>query len=224
MDSSSWQGLPEPVQRHILGLVGPHWFRFVGAVNRQWYRLYRDIHGIKLYKKTSLIYAVQSHGTRCIVLDEFHDWQTQGEVVKLVAKHYARAGNQSVLEHLKPYWSPILCEDICENAAFRGHLKLLKWARANGCPWNSKVCWLAAHSGHFEVLKWLIANGCPRQSNLDQPVLPSWIGKDCYLRDAVLCAVAALGGRLYILHWLREKNFPWDQSTCTSAAAWGQPV
>ena len=37
---------------------------------------------------------------------------------------------------------------------------MLKWARANGCPWDASTCYSAALGGHLEVLKWATANGC----------------------------------------------------------------
>ena len=43
---------------------------------------------------------------------------------------------------------------VCKNAAQGGHLEVLRWARANGCPWDEATCASAAESGHFEVLKW----------------------------------------------------------------------
>ena len=46
-------------------------------------------------------------------------------------------------------------------AAKYGHLEVLQWARANGCPWNKWTCAFAARHGHLEVLQWLRANGCP---------------------------------------------------------------
>ena len=42
-----------------------------------------------------------------------------------------------------------------------GHLGVLQWARAHGCPWEARTCLLAAEEGHQEVLQWAIANGCP---------------------------------------------------------------
>ena len=47
-------------------------------------------------------------------------------------------------------------------AAKHGQLEILKWARANGCPWgNEKTCAFAAKGGHLAVLKWARENGCP---------------------------------------------------------------
>ena len=42
-----------------------------------------------------------------------------------------------------------------------GHLEVLQWARANGCPWDQRTCAYAATGGHLEVLQWARANGCP---------------------------------------------------------------
>ena len=53
-------------------------------------------------------------------------------------------------------------------AAESGHLKVLVWARENGCPWVEDIddpemdcCALAARGGHLEVLKWLREHDCP---------------------------------------------------------------
>ena len=45
-----------------------------------------------------------------------------------------------------------------------GHLEVLKWARAHGCPWDESTCvnaTYAAKKGHLEVFKWARARGCP---------------------------------------------------------------
>jgi hypothetical protein len=38
-----------------------------------------------------------------------------------------------------------------------GHLEVLQWARANGCPWDHHTRDVA--TGH--VLEWAVANGVP---------------------------------------------------------------
>ena len=42
-----------------------------------------------------------------------------------------------------------------------GHLELLQWARANGCPWDESTALEAARWGRTRLLPWAIANGCP---------------------------------------------------------------
>ena len=41
--------------------------------------------------------------------------------------------------------------NTCANAAFNGHLEVLKWARKNGCEWDSDTCARAAQHGNLEV-------------------------------------------------------------------------
>jgi hypothetical protein len=58
-------------------------------------------------------------------------------------------------------------------AAQSGHLDVLQWAHANGCPaWDQSTCRVAAMGGHLEVLQWAQANGCP------------WDEKTCALSNA----------------------------------------
>eukprot|EP00038_Savillea_parva_P025401 m.47521 g.47521 ORF g.47521 m.47521 type:complete len:143 (+) comp6893_c1_seq1:86-514(+) len=43
---------------------------------------------------------------------------------------------------------------------------LMVWARANGCPWDVRMCQHAAEAGHLDVLQWARANGCPWESHV----------------------------------------------------------
>ena len=38
-------------------------------------------------------------------------------------------------------------EETCARAAKKGHLEVLQWARANGCPWDRYTCSWAAEGG-----------------------------------------------------------------------------
>merc|ERR1719146_650616 len=42
---------------------------------------------------------------------------------------------------------------LCHYAAEGGHLAVLRWARAHGCPWDELTCAYAAEFGHLEVLQ-----------------------------------------------------------------------
>ena len=90
---------------------------------------------------------------------------------------------------------------LCEKAAYYGNLRLLKWARKNGYPWNESTCAEAALTGCLEILKWARENGCP------------W--------NIMVCKHAACNGRLEILKWARENGCPWDETICSYAAAYG---
>ena len=92
-------------------------------------------------------------------------------------------------------------DSLCCEAATKGNLEMLKWARENGCPWDGRTCVVAAFHGHLEMLKWARENGCP------------W--------DECTCAVAAQNGHLEMLKWARENGCPWDVLTCTYAAGNG---
>jgi hypothetical protein len=67
------------------------------------------------------------------------------------------------------------------SAATKGQLEVLKWARDNGCDWNSDTCSSAARGGQLDLLKWLRDNGC------------DW--------DYKTAAYAAEGGHLDLLKW-----------------------
>jgi len=52
-------------------------------------------------------------------------------------------------------------EHVCEYAAIRGCVKLLKWMRENNHDWSTHTCCCAASNGHLPVLQYLHENGCP---------------------------------------------------------------
>lgn len=90
---------------------------------------------------------------------------------------------------------------FCHFAARHGYLNLIKWARANGCPWDENTCYRAAEGGHLEMLIWARANGCP------------W--------DERTCSSAANGGHLEVLQWARANGCFWNEFTCSFAALGG---
>jgi hypothetical protein len=81
----------------------------------------------------------------------------------------------------------------CHEIAIEGSLEVLKWARSEGCPWDSNTCSWAAENGHLEVLKWARSEGCP------------WDSSTCYW--------AAHNGHLEILKWARFAGCKWTQET-----------
>ena len=87
---------------------------------------------------------------------------------------------------------------LCNYAAMRGCVKLLKWARENNRDWSADTCSAAASSGHLPALQYLHENGCP------------W--------DYLTCASAASKGQLSALQYLHENGCPWDGNTCFYAA------
>jgi len=83
-----------------------------------------------------------------------------------------------------------------ENAARHGHLDVIQWVRANGCPWNGIVYVNAGD--RLDTAEWARRNGRP------------W--------DASVCARVAASGDMRLLEWLWKNGCPWDADTCAAAA------
>ena len=92
-------------------------------------------------------------------------------------------------------------EDIFRVPTFVRTVALLRWARANGCPWDERTCAAVAAGGNLEVLKWARENGCP------------WDEDTCYN--------AAEYGHLELLRWARENGALWNENTRRIAASKG---
>ena len=82
----------------------------------------------------------------------------------------------------------------CARAAADGNLEALKWLRASGAAWDTKMCSAAAPGGHLEVLKWAREHDCP------------W--------DATTCKSAADVGHLEVLTWARDNGCLWGSWMC----------
>ena len=76
---------------------------------------------------------------------------------------------------------------FCSFSASGGHLALLKWAQANGYPWDKTTCTRTAEKKHLEVLQWARAQSCP------------W--------DEWTCAKSAENGHLEVLQWARNNEY-----------------
>ena len=62
-------------------------------------------------------------------------------------------------------------KNVCNVAASRGSVRLLKWARENNRAWSTYACGYAADNGHLHVLKYLHENGCPWNDKYDNTCL-----------------------------------------------------
>ena len=69
-------------------------------------------------------------------------------------------------------------------AAEYGNIKIMKWMKTKGCPWDEDTFQYAAEycDGHnFEVLEWLRINNCPWddetfcEDEIKQPVVIEWL-------------------------------------------------
>ena len=89
-------------------------------------------------------------------------------------------------------------ERVCNDAAMRGSLRLLKWTQENNLAWTKNTCACAAYYGHLPALQYLHENGCP------------W--------DSHTCSFTAHNGQLPVLQYLHENGCPWNSDTCLYAA------
>jgi len=76
--------------------------------------------------------------------------------------------------------------------------------KEQGCPGIEDVLSVACRGGFLDVAIWAKENGC--YARLD---------------DIKFCRLAAEGGHLKTLKWLREQGFPWDCATTYGAACLG---
>ena len=166
---------------------------------------------------------------------KFYMHETDPELIKPVLYVAARHGYLQVFEK---YWSQgpqeklskLWDKDTCSWAAFRGHLEVIKWLRAKGCPWGEVTSRSAALGGHLEVLQWMQAQDppCPwdedvffhaaRNGNLE--VLRYVRSQGCAWNDGVPCAAAECG-HLKVLKWLIKEGCPYDKDWCRWAAVKG---
>lgn len=125
--------------------------------------------------------------------------------------------------------------NLCKIAARTGHLSTLRWARQNGCPWNTDVTNMAALYGHSDILEWTINNGCPfscagvcefASEGGNIKCLEIARDKGCSLNDKNIgpnyIQSAARGGQIECIIWLREQGCPWNGTACQGAADGGK--
>ena len=137
---------------------------------------------------------------------KFNVHHTDPTLIKRVLYVAARQGYLQVFEK---YWSQgpqeklrkLWDEHTCCWAAFHGHLEVMKWLQAKGCPWGTQTSNCAAHGGHLEMLQWMRAQDPPCPWNRDV----------CYW-------AAASKGHLEVLRWMRSQGCPWDEGVSCVAA------
>ena len=50
---------------------------------------------------------------------------------------------------------------MCADAVLHDHLPALQYLHENGCPWDSRTCIYAAQHEHWDCLKYAVDNKCP---------------------------------------------------------------
>ena len=167
---------------------------------------------------------------------KFIEDHTHPEVIKRVLYVAARCG---YLEVFEKYWSQgpqrklrkLLDKKTCDSAAQGGHLELVKWLRAKGCPWDTWTSSDAAFGGHLEVLRWARSQGCPLDERV--PIAAAEGGHLEVLQwmrcqdppcpwNSDVCYFAAGNGHLEVLRWARSQGCPWNKDVTYTAAEGGQ--
>ena len=112
----------------------------------------------------------------------------------------ARNGHVHVLEWALEHGLGLGVDIICEEAARRGRVNVLKFARLDhDCHWDENTPRLAALGGHSQCLKFAYKNGCRF--------------------NAEVTRAAVRGGKLNCLRYLHEVvKCPWDEGSCIEAA------
>ena len=185
--SSLERPLNDDVLRIILQFVGLAQYLWVAPVNRQFYRVYKNLFGPP---RTALATCGE---TSPYSIERAQQYLQRTEK-SLSRKHYDSAdlfrqaashGNLPLVRWLwhrdqqQVQW--IMKHQSARMVAKNGHLPILKWLYANGCYMNGWVCRGAAEFGHLAILRWLRSVGC--------------------IWDHQTWVHAVQGGHLYVLEW-----------------------
>ena len=83
------------------------------------------------------------------------------------------------------------------------------------------VCDFLALSGNLPALKWARAEKQPRGQVADTGIPEKRLRRSPFPWNELTCAMAARGGYLRMLKWMRENKCPWDSKTCFEAGKAG---
>ena len=84
-----------------------------------------------------------------------------GEEAKNVCHYAAFRGSVRLLKWARVNNRNNWSVSTCSNAARNGHLPALQYLHENGCPWDSYTCFRAAHYNCWDCLKYAVDNKCP---------------------------------------------------------------
>ena len=87
--------------------------------------------------------------------------------------HAGRGGRAPQRAEVAPKARLPLGRGACARAAFKGHLDVLKWLRAEGAPWDKWTCAKAAEGGNLNVFMWARKEGCPADAHASEQMLQS---------------------------------------------------
>lgn len=113
-------------------------------------------------------------------------------------------------------------------AAARGHLDILKYTHANGCPWHYGVCTAAETFGRIDCLRYAHGAGCYWSGQCDEAAENGHTDVLRYAKEKGLgddgelaCRLAAVGGHVDTLRYACENGWPTCPATPSYAAEHG---
>ena len=111
-------------------------------------------------------------------------------------------------------------------ASEAGELEIMQWLLTQGWNLEWETYWVAIRKAQFHVIEWLQRGGWEIGKlffDLFCTCLAFFLTHFFFSKKKVpgTLAYAAREGRLNVLRWLRVRNCPWDEDTCTGAAKGG---
>jgi len=148
---------------------------------------------------------------------------SKGVLITTLASRWDHVESLKVLHAAKFRWDA----STCLEAAKRGSIRCLRYAREHKCVWDDQVTLNASEGGHLTCLQYAIDNGCAIHWKSCRAAASNG-HIDClrllHQHHAAWGAVAAGGaarhGHFACLQYLHENDCPWDH-TVTSDAAHG---
>jgi hypothetical protein len=83
-----------------------------------------------------------------------------GEAARFVCDFAARRGSLRLLKWTREN-NLVWSTNTCCCAALKGQLPVLQYLHENGCPWNRSTCYWAAQFKHWDCLQYAVDNKCP---------------------------------------------------------------
>ncbi|QHN71424.1 hypothetical protein [Mollivirus kamchatka] len=108
-------------------------------------------------------------------------------------------------------------------------LEMLQWLTLRGCKWDKSMATSAIDKGRLDMAEWLYSQGYPFHNDALACLVRrgqiqdlGWMISKTPCRPSKLgCLFAAQEGRLDVLKWFKQQQWPWNARVCTAAAERG---
>ena len=84
-----------------------------------------------------------------------------GEPAEYVCNFAASRGSVRLLKWARVNKTADWSAGTCSIAAYKGQLPTLQYLHENGCPWDYRTCYCAAYNKCWDCLQYLVDNKCP---------------------------------------------------------------